>query len=1260
MKASARVRIDTNQFSWESPSRNLSMPDGIVAGTALFIICNAVSVCIGWWVRIPILVQLSPDAPTHFNTALMFILLGVAELGLVLRRRSLVMVMVLVASCIASAELAEYVLRTNLGIDTLFDAPFVGLDAPYPGRMSGNTIACFLLICAAQGVMSKPERDAGAATTVAVILKTLAGGVAFLALLGYVVGLKSAYGWTDSVGMSIRSCAGILLIFIARIAALWQRDIVEKPSLPNWFLPFLTISVVTISISLIWIFTSAVARPYMLDPLYAQIAHRRSIAMILCVGTLIVLGTISVLVARHKAMLARVSEKKLSSVLEHMSEGLMLIDAKGNAIYQNPASLRIHGFEPSDPGFIKNQDLPVSWKGWDEQGRALDLYEWPLSRVTRGERVLNQVLRARRCETGHEFFASYSGCPIYNDDGKFALSLITIQDLAERRQAQRVMRESEERFRTLANSIPQLAWMARADGFILWYNQRWHDYTGTTPQQMEGWGWQSVHDPAVLPSVLIRWREAIALAQPFEMEFPLRAADGTFRNFLTRAQPMKDSEGRLEQWFGTCTDVDQLKRTEQSLRVTQARLESTLKVSSVGTWTWDIAGDRLIADESTARMFSIAPSAAAQGLPAAAYLQVVHEEDRTNVADALERAIQLCGAYDIKYRVRQRDGTFLWLQARGRVESDGAGHATYFHGAVIDITADVTERRRAENKVTDQVARLNLLNVITRSIGERLDLPSICQVVIRTLEDQLPVDFGCLCLYQPPDGLTVIGIGVKSHQLAIDIGLSEQARVPIDANGLSRCVRGQLVYEPDLRGVPFAFPQRLAAAGLYAMVAAPLMVESKVFGVLIVARHAPDSFSSGECEFLGQLSEHVAVAAHQTQLYSALEAAYEDLRQTQQAVMRQEKLRVLGQMASGIAHDINNALSPAALYVESLIEREPVESETKEYLVIIQRAIEGVALTVARMKEFYSQRDPLLAHVPLSLNQAVEQVIDLTKARWNAMPQESGRVIQVKMDLADGLSTIAGNAGEIRDAITNLVLNAADAMPEGGQLTVCSRAIGSGRVQLDVTDTGIGMDEATRSHCLELFFTTKGARGTGLGLAMVYGTVERHGGEIQIESTPGAGTTIRLIFPVVSDSQDLGGTIAVALRPQGPLRILVVDDDPIILKSLADMFERDGHFVEVADGGQRGIDAFRAAQARSEPFSLVITDLGMPYMDGKAVALAVKSMSSQMPVVLLTGWGHRMLAEDGTPANVDRVLAKPPKLVALRAVLAELTTGLAA
>ena len=145
--------------------------------------------------------------------------------------------------------------------------------------------------------------------------------------------------------------------------------------------------------------------------------------------------------------------------------------------------------------------------------------------------------------------------------------------ITERKRSEAALQESEERFRTMANAISQLAWIAKADGFIFWYNQRWYDYTGTTPEQMEGWGWQSVHDPKVLPSVMENWKGAIAAGLPFEMEFPLRGADGRFRNFLTRGQPLKDSAGRVVQWFGTNTDVDELRRAQEEIRLLNVELE---------------------------------------------------------------------------------------------------------------------------------------------------------------------------------------------------------------------------------------------------------------------------------------------------------------------------------------------------------------------------------------------------------------------------------------------------------------------------------------------------------------------------------------------------------------------------------------------------------------------------------------------------------------------------------------------------------------
>jgi CheY-like chemotaxis protein/anti-sigma regulatory factor (Ser/Thr protein kinase) len=363
-------------------------------------------------------------------------------------------------------------------------------------------------------------------------------------------------------------------------------------------------------------------------------------------------------------------------------------------------------------------------------------------------------------------------------------------------------------------------------------------------------------------------------------------------------------------------------------------------------------------------------------------------------------------------------------------------------------------------------------------------------------------------------------------------------------------------------------------------------------------------------------------------------------------------------MASGIAHDINNALSPVALYTQSLLEREPnLSTRTREYLETTERALDDVAHTVARMEEFYRQREPQLTLMPVDLNLMIQQVLELTRVRWNDMPQQRGIVIHARTELAPDLPIIAGIESEIREALVNLIFNAVDAMPDGGTLTLRTRPPGDKSpsavlpyVHVQITDTGQGMDEETRRRCLEPFFTTKGERGTGLGLAMVFGIIQRHNAEIQIESAPGAGTTILLSFPVVG-VQAAESTPANEDVMPPRLRILVVDDDPQVLKSLREVLEGDGHIVTTATGGQEGIDAFQDAQGSAQ-FAIVITDLGMPRVDGRRVAGAVKGTRPSTGVILLTGWGQRLATEGDVPAHVDRVLTKPPNLRELRAALA--------
>jgi PAS domain S-box-containing protein len=584
------------------------------------------------------------------------------------------------------------------------------------------------------------------------------------------------------------------------------------------------------------------------------------------------------------------------------------------------------------------------------------------------------------------------------------------------------------------------------------------------------------------------------------------------------------------------------------------------------------------------------------------------------------------------------------------------GNVVTFCGFITDIT----NRRQSAQKLEAQLARLKLLNQITRAIAERQDLQSIFKVVIDNLEDNLQVDFCCICLHEPAaSSFTVASVG--STPLAGEPGIHEQMIVPIARNGLSRCVQGEIIYEPDITRMTFPFLQQLAGGGMRSLVIAPLLVESAVFGVLLAARRDADSFSSADCEFLKQLGDHVALAAHQAQINAKLQQAYDDLRQTQDAVMQQERLRSLGQMASGVAHDINNAISPIALYVESLLDNEPnLSPRLRSNLEVIERSIDDVAATVARMREFYRAREPQMTLSPVRLNDLVPQVVELTRARWSDIPQQRGVVIRVETELTPDLPAIMGVESEIREALTNLIFNAVDGMPDGGTITLRTRVSEQSSdavsklsdVYMEVADTGIGMDEATQRRCLEPFFTTKGERGTGLGLAMVYGMVQRHSGEVEIESAPGKGTLMRLGFTLpVTDLSTPLHPAAIAPAVSAALRILVVDDDPLLAKTLSDTLQNDGHDVVMVEGGQAGIDMFTNEIDEGAPFDLVITDLGMPYVDGRQVASAVKHKSPATYVILFTGWGQRLVDDGDIPPYVDRVLSKPPKLRDLREAL---------
>jgi signal transduction histidine kinase/DNA-binding response OmpR family regulator len=626
----------------------------------------------------------------------------------------------------------------------------------------------------------------------------------------------------------------------------------------------------------------------------------------------------------------------------------------------------------------------------------------------------------------------------------------------------------------------------------------------------------------------------------------------------------------------------------------------------------------------------------------------------------------------IRERIDLRDTPIVLLTARAddelRVRLLEQGAQDYLSKPFIpeELRARagrlVEERRRqqqalreANARLHEQLARLDLLQRITQAIGERHDLPSIYQVVVHRIEEDLPADFaGIWSLESGADAAGAAFLGSKARA-------ADTAIVPTGEAG------DKLLYVPDVGSSSTPWVQALAADHLRSLVIAPLIAEGRSHGVIVVAKRLPDGFSSGECEFLRQLSEHVALAAHQSVLRASLAHAYEDLQQTQRAMVQQERLRALGQMASGLAHDINNAVSPISLYAGLLLEQSgELPAKAQEYLRVIQLAADGVGQTVARMRAFYRPREGEQGQSTVDLNALVADVVGLTRVRWETMPQERGQVVVLDQQAASGLPPVRGDAQDIRDAITNLIFNAVDAMPNGGTLTVrtlarvsadARRGVGSA-VVLEVGDTGIGMDAATRARCMEPFFTTKGERGTGLGLAMVYGMVHRHGADLEIESEPGQGTLVRISFPHTEAIRS--GEKTSSSARQAPLRILVVDDDPLVVKALEEALRADGHSVIAASGGQAAIDEFANALAAGTPHEVVITDLGMPYVDGRQVAAAVKSRSPRTPVILLTGWGQQNAPHGESNSHIDQVLSKPPRIREIRAALTSLAEAASA
>jgi len=672
-------------------------------------------------------------------------------------------------------------------------------------------------------------------------------------------------------------------------------------------------------------------------------------------------------------------------------------------------------------------------------------------------------------------------------------------------------------------------------------------------------------------------------------------------------------------------------RAALALQASEERFRQAMDATSDGLWDWDIPSGQVYYSPGYFRMLGYEPGVFPARLET--WLDLMHPADRDRVVAANEACVRNdVAAVRVEFRMRARDGTWRWILGRGKAVQRGTGGRAL---KMIGTHVDITERKQVEEALTARTRQLEAVRTVTAEITRELDLSRLLRLLNQRAADLVGAVSGAVYLWDEVGGFLYpqVWLGYGDWMAAVRLKLGE------GITGRAAAERQGLLIN-DYRTSPLAPPLFLERTGITATIAAPLLYRDRLIGALSLNNEGTErAFTAEDQQTLTLFAAHAAIAIENARLYGQVEEALRDLQGVQAELIRSEQLRGLGQMAAGIAHDVNNTLA-AILGQAELLKLRTRAPDLLEGLTLVETAATDGAQVVRRLQEFARPRgaSPLAS---CDLTAIVREAVEFTRPRWQAEPQRRGVTIATHLELTE-LPPILGNPPELREAMTNLIFNAVDAMPHGGALTVQGEA-GPTEVTLRVRDTGIGMTPELQAKIFEPFFTTKGVGGAGLGLSVVYGILQRHGGRMEIASAPRQGTVITLTFqravPVERATQ-VDASPATATATQ---RLLVIDDEPLVRKTIAGLLRMVGHAVVEAEDGPAGLALLARASV-----DLVLTDLGMPGMNGWEVARSVKTARPDIPVVLLTGWREQAHGEPEGRQHVDVILGKPVRLAELR------------
>ncbi|WP_162301988.1 hybrid sensor histidine kinase/response regulator [Croceibacterium ferulae] len=888
------------------------------------------------------------------------------------------------------------------------------------------------------------------------------------------------------------------------------------------------------------------------------------------------------------------TERRLNAILENTRMAIFLTDEQQQCVFMNQAAEELTGYRSHEVLGHRMHDVVHHGR---PDGSAYRVEECPIGLAFPiKERMSGEETFVHK--DGHFYHVAFTASPILGDDGEPVGTIVEVQDITEQKARDEALRESESRFRNMADHAPVMMWVTNPDGYCTYLNRQWYEFTGQSVAGAEGFGWlEAIHsdDRQRAEEVFVK---ANADRTSFRMEYRLRHRSGAYRWAIDAASPRFNDAGEYLGYVGTVIDINDRREAEERLALSEEQLRLALDVAEIGQWDVDQATGSMFWPPRVKAMFGISPEVP---VTLEDFLNGVHSDDREKTRSAYESASnpELRALYDVEYRtVGKEDGVVRWVAAKGRGLFDAQGVCYRVLGTAIDITARKAAELRLhelndqlEQEVTERTAERNRVWEMSRDLLGIMGFDGLLKAINPAWETTLGRDTE-----------TLLALSFREQVHPDDHRAVEQV--------MERLLRGETVER---------FEDRLAHAdGSWRWISWTLVPEGDVF--YAVGRDVTPEKETAE------------------------ELAY-----AQEALRQSQKMEAMGQLTGGVAHDFNNLLTPIVGSLD-LLQRKGVGNERE------QRLIEGAIQSADRAKILVQRLLAFARRQPLQPT-AVD-VRRLVKGMADLLSSTTGPQVRVIVEAADNLPLAQADPNQLEMALLNLGVNARDAMPDGGTLKISATrdnvrsprgALRRGHyVRLSVADTGVGMNDATLARAVEPFFSTKGiGKGTGLGLSMAHGLAAQLGGALTISSQEGVGTIVELWLPVSISAADLDDA------PSDPTTVsaarglvLLVDDEDVVRASTADMLEEFGYEVQQANSG----DVALAMVADGLKPDLLVTDHLMPGMNGVQLASALRGVIPELPILIVSGYAE---ADEIMPA-LPR-LTKPFRMAELAARLAALT-----